>query len=105
LGLALEMSKIFIQNWLHEQSMNHLHVRKQGKSLLIFSFENEEIANRAVLVRFPNNDYSLCVANHRGKWEMVRFVGELPAMLKLLTSRFAFALARWPDERTNRFVT
>jgi len=104
LGLALEMEKVFVRNWLREMSLHHLHVLGQDKSLLIYSIEDGRIARRAVLVRFPRNEYSLCIANPRGQWELIPVVGELPAMLELLNKRLAFSLARWPDARTSRFV-
>jgi len=101
LSSALEMARIYIQNTLHGKSMDHLYVRRQAGSLLVYSDETGTMAKRAMFTRLPGNDYALCIANPRGRWELIPAVGELPVLLDILTDQLAFALARWPHSRTN----
>ncbi|XID92332.1 hypothetical protein ACF3MZ_28340 [Paenibacillaceae bacterium WGS1546] len=104
MALALEFAKVYIQDKLHEKKMTHLHVRRQGQSLIIYSHEWDGIANRALLTRFPGNEFSLCISDPRGKWQLIQVIGELPDMLEMLIDDLAFALARWPDERRHTSV-
>lgn len=82
---------------MQELGMTHIHVRTQGKNIIVFSIERNSPAKRAIFTCMPDNDYTLCLSDPRGKWQLIPVVGELPDMLDLLTGKLVFALARWPD--------
>ncbi|QJD86444.1 hypothetical protein [Cohnella herbarum] len=103
MALALELAKTFIQNKLQAMAMTHLHVRRQGRCLIVYSVEWDEVAIRAILTLMPRNDFVLSIANHRGKWQLIPLVGPLPEMMAVLTEDLAFSLARWPNSSSNRF--
>jgi hypothetical protein len=98
LVLDLEIARAFIQNKLQEKAMTHLYIRTQSKSLVICSMEREGEAVRALLTGFPEEEFSLCIANPRGDWQLVPLVGGLPEIMTVLTDTLGFALAVWPDK-------
>ncbi|WP_373229770.1 hypothetical protein [Cohnella sp.] len=97
LTLALELAETFIRIKLRVLAMTHLYVRTQSNSLVIYSMERNEEAIRGILTHSSGNEFILSIANHRGKWELIPFVGELAKMMDLLTEDLTFALARWSE--------
>jgi hypothetical protein len=95
LSLALQLAHVFIHNNLQMLALTHLCVRIKDSSLVIYSVEGNEEAHRAILTPFPGNEYVLSIANHRGGWQLVPYVGSLPERMAYLTGKLAFALTRW----------
>jgi hypothetical protein len=95
LSLALQLAHVFIHNKLQMLALTHLCVRIKDSSLVIYSVEENKEANRAILTPFPGNEFVLSIANHRGGWQLVPYVGSLPDRMSFLTEKLAFALIRW----------
>lgn len=93
--MALSIAHILIQSKLHALAHTHLMVRIHERTLFIYSMENNEEAYRAALTMFPGNRFILSIANHRGHWQPMPFIGSAQELLPVLTKKFAFALARW----------
>lgn len=98
LALALELARRFIQNKLQEMAMTHLYVRTQSNSVIIYSTERNMEFIRAILTQAPANEFMLSIANHRGQWQLIPFVGLLSEMVDSLTEELVFILARWNDD-------
>ncbi|CAM3765239.1 hypothetical protein COLU111180_07335 [Cohnella lubricantis] len=97
MSLAVYIARTLIQNKLHSLALNHLNVRVHSRSIFIYSTENEEPAEayRAAMTLLPHNMFLLSIANHRGKWQPLPYVGTAPELLDVLTNKLAFALVRW----------
>ncbi|TFE19453.1 hypothetical protein [Cohnella luojiensis] len=95
MSLALHSASLYIQNKLHALAHSHLSVRIHDRNLVIYSLEREDETYRAVLTCFPGNEYMLCIANHRGGWQLIPQFGSIPELMSILTGKLAFTLTRW----------
>ncbi|MFC5404336.1 hypothetical protein [Cohnella soli] len=96
MNFALYLACTFLERSLRMFDLDHLKVRMQERTLVIYSEESGKQSPRAIFTLFPGNQFLLFVANHRGKWQPTPFIGTAAEVWKVLTSKCVFALARWP---------
>ncbi|REK68306.1 MAG: hypothetical protein C6P35_02645 [Cohnella sp.] len=92
---SLEMASIRVKDRLMSLQFTHLEVRVQEQCIIIYSMENGSPAVRASLRHLPGDRYSISLANHRGEWQPTPYAGTVEEVLRLLTGKLVFALARW----------
>lgn len=96
MSLALQEAHKLIEKKLHEREYAHLLTNVEGGSIYIYSVEQGEKAYRAALTLCRNNEFSISLTDPKGYWQPTNYRGDISAMAELLTSKFAFALTRWP---------
>ncbi|MBC9783475.1 hypothetical protein H1S01_02985 [Heliobacterium chlorum] len=84
-----------IKEFLDENGFEHLHVRKYGKHLIIYSIEDEEKVSRARFTLMKNGDFTLEMIDHRETWFPTPYRGSTKELLIQLTQQFSFALAKF----------
>ncbi|WEK54715.1 MAG: hypothetical protein P0Y55_01150 [Candidatus Cohnella colombiensis] len=93
----LQTPRLHIQSKLHQLGHTHLYVKQEEQYLYIYSLEEQEATHRVQLIWFTGDVYMLSVADHRGQWQQIPFIGDLEQTLALVTGKLAFSLARWPE--------
>jgi hypothetical protein len=82
-----------LEDTLQEQGLGHLHVRKHGTHLVIYSMEEGERTNRARFsLEKKGRLFQLGVANSSGRWEETPYTGTARELLALLVDQFPFVL-------------
>ncbi len=74
--------------------LDHLRVRKWGKSIVIYSGDDSTRDNHARVTLIGPDTWGLSLAHHTGRWERTPFVGELDELLDTLTSNFGAFLEK-----------
>ena len=75
--------------------LDHLRVRKWGKSIVIYCDDGPTPDNRARVTLIGVETWGLSFALHTGRWEQTPFVGDLDEVLDTLTSNFGAYLEKW----------
>lgn len=96
MGLALQEAHKLIEKKLQEQDYSHILTHIEGGSIYIYSLEQGKKAYRAALTLFRNNEFAISLTDPKGHWQPTNYRGDISEMAELLTSKFAFALTRWP---------
>lgn len=82
-----------LQELLEEHGdLDHLQVRKHGKSLILYSGEEQDKENHARFTMVGRDLWGLSFPHHTGKWERVPFTGSLEELFDTVTSNFPFLL-------------
>jgi hypothetical protein len=64
---------------------DHLHVRRHGASLVLFTRIEGGNLNRARLTAVSRTRWRLDMPLHTGRWQPTPFVGSLPEIFRVLT--------------------
>lgn len=75
------------------EGLEHLHVKRRGKDLIIYSESSAGPENHAKLTALGSTTWGLSLPRHTGRWERTPFVGSLLEMVATLTQMLGWHLA------------
>lgn len=73
--------------------LEHLHVKRRGKSLTLYSVDSEGTIDHARLTWLGGPVWGLSLPRHNGRWEKTPFMGPLDELVQTLTQMLGFHLA------------
>jgi len=72
--------------------LTHLHVKKWGESLIIWSGDPLDPQKHARLAHLGRDIWNLSLPKHTGRWEKTPFIGTSEELIETLVSNFGFYL-------------
>jgi len=77
------------------QGLDHLNIRKRGKSLTLCSGPDDNIQQHARLINRGPDFWQLSFPNHTGRWEPTPFIGSMDDLVDTLVNDFGFHLEHY----------
>lgn len=74
--------------------LEHLRVKRRGKSLTLYSTDSAGTLNHARLTWLGGATWGLSLPRHTGRWEKTPFIGTLDDIVSILTQMLGFHLAK-----------
>ena len=65
----LKEMAVDVKETLHQLGLTHLMVAVRGRDISVYSEHRGDRENRCRFTNIGENYFSLCVADHTGKWE------------------------------------
>ena len=88
--VATDIHRANLQNLLERRGgLDHLHVRKHGASLVLYTLDGDDRVSRARFTAISRMRWRLDMPLHTGRWEQTPYEGSLSGLLELLISDFA----------------
>ena len=79
-----------------QKGLEHLHVKKRGKSLTIYSGNGHAACDHAKLTEIEQRTWGLSLPQHSGRWERTPFIGSMEEVVADLVDNFWFLLQQNP---------
>jgi hypothetical protein len=83
------------------EGLEHLHVKKYGKTLIIYSDDKHDAWNHARLTFLKRNLWGLSFPRHTGRWERTPIMGTMEDVVSALINDFGFYLAHHESNFSN----
>jgi hypothetical protein len=81
---------------LEYDGLEHIKVKKWGKSLTLHSVDQHGPQNHARFTSLGAGQWGLSLPRHTGRWEKTPFTGPIEELLDTLVQNFGFYLEQYP---------
>lgn len=88
-----------VEKRLRAANLLHLHARKRGQFVTIYSGPSEDPWPRARFRRLDSQIFQLDMPTHTGRWEPTPFQTTLGELLEVLIESFGWTLAQYDAKR------